>query len=146
MPLTAVWELYQSLMIMTSKYGTEYQETSASIMFRVLGLLLPGVAAHSPCNYVNSVRLGPNFPLAEQLADDVADSVTDAVRDVLFVSEDFQDIYKAMPSVPGNDNWKLALEKIRENLWSEHPLQTHASAHSHLTADLTSTHGPVQQQ
>lgn len=118
---------------MTTKYGTQYKETSASIMFRVFGLLLPGVAAHSPCNYVNSVRLGPNFPLAEQLADDVADAAADAVRDVLFVSEDLQDILNAMPSVPGKDNWKLALEKVRENLWSEHPLQTRASAHSHLS-------------
>nr|ABD90510.1 LipRC1p [Ricinus communis] len=55
--ITAWWELWRSF-ILNHVYGAEYKETSESRMFRILGLFLPGVAAHSPVNYVNSVRLG----------------------------------------------------------------------------------------
>ncbi|XVE51766.1 hypothetical protein DITRI_Ditri02bG0067200 [Diplodiscus trichospermus] len=55
--LTAVWELIRSL-IMGYILGPEYKEGWFSICFRVLGLAMPGIAAHCPTNYVNSVRLG----------------------------------------------------------------------------------------
>ncbi|EEF28563.1 uncharacterized LOC8284735 [Ricinus communis] len=55
--ITAWWELWRSF-ILNHVYGAEYKETWESRMFRILGLFLPGVAAHSPVNYVNSVRLG----------------------------------------------------------------------------------------
>ncbi|XWS18749.1 hypothetical protein CRYUN_Cryun32bG0071600 [Craigia yunnanensis] len=55
--LNAVWELIRSL-TMEYTYGPEYKEGWLSILFRVLGLAMPGVAAHCPTNYIDSVRLG----------------------------------------------------------------------------------------
>jgi hypothetical protein len=111
MPLNAMWELFQSLVILSSKHGTEYRESSASILFRLLGLVLPGVASHSPCNYVNSVRLGP-FPLGERLKGDIAD----LAEEVRLVNENIKDIFNVilsgLPAVPGKDIWKFALEKL----------------------------------
>ncbi|XP_059643639.1 triacylglycerol lipase OBL1 [Cornus florida] len=55
--LNAVWELLRSLM-MGYVHGPEYKEGWLSVMFRIFGLAFPGISAHSPLNYVNSVRLG----------------------------------------------------------------------------------------
>ncbi|XP_050382222.1 triacylglycerol lipase OBL1-like [Argentina anserina] len=55
--LTAAWELLRSL-TMGYTYGPEYKEGWFSILLRIIGLVLPGISAHSPTNYVNSVRLG----------------------------------------------------------------------------------------
>ncbi|XP_010917336.1 triacylglycerol lipase OBL1 [Elaeis guineensis] len=55
--LNAVWELIRSL-IMGSIYGPYYKETWCSIWLRLLGLMMPGVSAHSPTNYINSIILG----------------------------------------------------------------------------------------
>lgn len=55
--LNAAWELIRSL-TMGYTYGPEYQEGWFSILLRMIGLVLPGISAHSPRNYVNSVRLG----------------------------------------------------------------------------------------
>lgn len=55
--LTAVWELIRSF-LMHYIYGAEYKERWESILFRIGGLALPGLADHCPVNYVNSVRLG----------------------------------------------------------------------------------------
>ncbi|KAL1810635.1 hypothetical protein DCAR_0730348 [Daucus carota subsp. sativus] len=55
--LNAGWELIRSF-IMDSMYGPEYREGWLSILLRVVGLILPGISAHSPTNYVNSIRLG----------------------------------------------------------------------------------------
>ncbi|KAJ0074748.1 hypothetical protein Patl1_33878 [Pistacia atlantica] len=55
--LNAVWELIRSL-TMGYTYGPEYKEGWFSILLRILGLALPGISAHCPTNYVNSVRLG----------------------------------------------------------------------------------------
>nr|XP_018674652.1 PREDICTED: uncharacterized protein LOC103969031 isoform X2 [Musa acuminata subsp. malaccensis] len=55
--MNAVWELIRSLS-MRYAYGTEYKETWFSICLRIYGLLMPGVSAHSPVNYINSIRLG----------------------------------------------------------------------------------------
>nr|ABR16096.1 unknown [Picea sitchensis] len=57
--ITAVWELVQSLFLQYTK-GREFKETKLSIFFRILGLMIPGVSAHSPVNYINAVRLGPS--------------------------------------------------------------------------------------
>lgn len=111
MPLNAMWELFQSLVILSSKHGTDYRESSASILFRLLGLVVPGVASHSPCNYVNSVRLGP-FPLGERLKGDIAD----LAEEVRLVNDNIKDIFNVilsgLPAVPGKDIWKFALEKL----------------------------------
>lgn len=58
--LNAVWELMRSL-TMGYMQGPEYKEGWLSIFLRVIGLALPGVSAHSPTNYVNSVRLGKEY-------------------------------------------------------------------------------------
>ncbi|KAJ7557290.1 hypothetical protein O6H91_05G120800 [Diphasiastrum complanatum] len=57
MELYAIWELIFSFFI-AKIHGRSYRESGSSTLFRVSGLLLPGVAAHSPVNYVNAVRLG----------------------------------------------------------------------------------------
>lgn len=43
---------------MSYTYGPEYKEGWFSLMTRVVGLVLPGISAHCPTDYVNSVRLG----------------------------------------------------------------------------------------
>ncbi|XP_060206050.1 triacylglycerol lipase OBL1 [Lycium barbarum] len=55
--LNACWELIRSF-AMGYIYGPEYEECWESVMLRALGLFLPGISAHSPVDYVNSVRLG----------------------------------------------------------------------------------------
>ncbi|CAN4085090.1 unnamed protein product [Withania somnifera] len=55
--LNAGWELIRSF-TMGTMYGPEYEETWESVLLRALGLLLPGISAHSPVDYVNSIRLG----------------------------------------------------------------------------------------
>ncbi|WOL08516.1 hypothetical protein Cni_G17269 [Canna indica] len=55
--LNAVWELIRSL-TMGYKYGKEYKETWFSILLRVCGVVVPGLSAHCPANYINSIRLG----------------------------------------------------------------------------------------
>lgn len=55
--INAVWELIRSL-IMGYTHGPEYKEGWLSVGLRVVGLAIPGISAHSPTNYVNSVRLG----------------------------------------------------------------------------------------
>ncbi|KAK8331151.1 hypothetical protein V6Z11_A10G055500 [Gossypium hirsutum] len=54
--LIAIWELVRSL-TMGYTHGPEYKEGWFSIFLRVLGLSMPGIAAHCSVNYVNSVRL-----------------------------------------------------------------------------------------
>ncbi|TYG48943.1 hypothetical protein ES288_D10G055600v1 [Gossypium darwinii] len=55
--LIAIWELIRSL-TMGYTHGPEYKEGWFSIFLKVLGLSMPGIAAHCSVNYVNSVRLG----------------------------------------------------------------------------------------
>ncbi|XP_050203339.1 triacylglycerol lipase OBL1-like [Mercurialis annua] len=59
MHITAWWELMRSFITgLYLVHGAEYKETWVSIAGRVAGLILPGISAHSPVNYINSVRLG----------------------------------------------------------------------------------------
>ncbi|XP_052181774.1 triacylglycerol lipase OBL1 [Diospyros lotus] len=55
--LIAVWELIRSVIIGYT-HGPEYKEGWISILLRIAGLVMPGISAHSPTNYVNSIRLG----------------------------------------------------------------------------------------
>ncbi|XP_037497425.1 triacylglycerol lipase OBL1-like [Jatropha curcas] len=57
MRINALWEIIRSFVI-GHAHGPDYHETWFCTVFRVMGLVLPGVAAHSPIDYVNSVRLG----------------------------------------------------------------------------------------
>ncbi|KAJ6427210.1 hypothetical protein OIU84_022747 [Salix udensis] len=55
--LNAIWELIRSSIIGYTD-GPEYKESWFMMLARITGLALPGIAAHCPTNYVNSVRLG----------------------------------------------------------------------------------------
>ncbi|KAL2457384.1 alpha/beta-hydrolase superfamily protein [Forsythia ovata] len=55
--MNAMWELFRSLII-GHMHGTEYKECWESTLLRIVGLAIPGLSAHSPVDYVNSVRLG----------------------------------------------------------------------------------------
>ncbi|CAH1422934.1 unnamed protein product [Lactuca virosa] len=55
--LNAVWELARG-MTMGMAYGPEYKESWEGIVMRLIGLAIPGLSAHGPPNYVNSIRLG----------------------------------------------------------------------------------------
>ncbi|RVX21184.1 hypothetical protein CK203_001779 [Vitis vinifera] len=55
--MNAVWELIRSFIIGHSK-GKDYTEGWFLRAFRVLGLIVPGVSAHGPQDYVNATRLG----------------------------------------------------------------------------------------
>ncbi|KAL6897753.1 hypothetical protein ACP4OV_006712 [Aristida adscensionis] len=41
-----------------AKEGGDYREGAVSLLYRAAGLLVPGLASHSPRDYVNAVRLG----------------------------------------------------------------------------------------
>jgi hypothetical protein len=69
--VNALWELIQSAIILSLKHGNDYQESLIALLFRIIGLFFPGVAAHSPINYVNAVRLGP-YPLVRRIMEGVA--------------------------------------------------------------------------
>ncbi|XP_057860715.2 triacylglycerol lipase OBL1 [Cryptomeria japonica] len=61
--IVALWELLQCL-VLHYREGKEFKETKVSIFCRILGvlspgILIPGLSAHSPVNYINAVGLGP---------------------------------------------------------------------------------------
>ncbi|KAI3463181.1 hypothetical protein Pfo_019844 [Paulownia fortunei] len=55
--LNSVWELLRSF-IMGYMYGPDYKECWESFLLRIVGLTIPGLSAHSPVDYINSIRLG----------------------------------------------------------------------------------------
>ncbi|KAF8405011.1 hypothetical protein HHK36_009907 [Tetracentron sinense] len=55
--LNAVWELMRSFIIGHTK-GADYEESWFLRLFRVIGLVFPGLPAHVPQDYVNATRLG----------------------------------------------------------------------------------------
>ena len=57
--IIALWELLQCLVLHYIK-GKEFKETKVSIFCRLLavlspGILIPGISAHSPVNYIHAV-------------------------------------------------------------------------------------------
>ena len=56
MYLNAWGDLFKALFIGWT-HGKEYREGIVSILYRSLGLILPGIASHSPRDYVNAERL-----------------------------------------------------------------------------------------
>lgn len=57
MMVNAFGELVRSFTIKHSK-GPDYKEGGLMRVFRVIGLAVPGMPAHSPQDYVNATRLG----------------------------------------------------------------------------------------
>ncbi|XP_026445926.1 uncharacterized protein LOC113346659 [Papaver somniferum] len=55
--LNAVYELFRSFFIGYWR-GTEYSEGWFLILFRVVGVMIPGLSAHCPRDYVNITRIG----------------------------------------------------------------------------------------
>lgn len=55
--INAVRELIRSFTLPRTQ-GPDYKENWFQILFRVVGLLVPGLSAHGPQDYVNLTRLG----------------------------------------------------------------------------------------
>ncbi|CAN4079668.1 unnamed protein product [Withania somnifera] len=55
--LNAAWELIRSF-ILPCVNGQKYTESGLLLFMRVVGLLLPGIPAHCPQDYVNATQLG----------------------------------------------------------------------------------------
>ncbi|MCL7038790.1 hypothetical protein MKW94_020946 [Papaver nudicaule] len=55
--MNSAMEMVRSFTI-RQRYGPEYDEGWFLLMFRTIGLALPGVSAHMPQDYVNSTRVG----------------------------------------------------------------------------------------
>lgn len=57
--LNAIWELVRSF-ILPYRKGADYKEPWLLVLLRWYGLILPGLSAHTPQDYVNLTRLGPD--------------------------------------------------------------------------------------
>ncbi|KAJ8539517.1 hypothetical protein K7X08_013769 [Anisodus acutangulus] len=55
--LNAAFELIRSFILPWIK-GSDYKQSWSEIMFRMVGLVIPGLSAHGPVDYVNLTRLG----------------------------------------------------------------------------------------
>ncbi|KAH0708469.1 hypothetical protein KY290_009942 [Solanum tuberosum] len=62
--LNAVFELIRSFILPWIK-GNDYKQSWSEIIFRMVGLIIPGLSAHGPVDYVNLTRLGTNLHLPE---------------------------------------------------------------------------------
>lgn len=64
----ASWELTRSFFIGLTK-GSDYREGWFLRVFRSSGLIVPGLPAHGPQDYVNATRLGTSLIHANAMQD-----------------------------------------------------------------------------
>ena len=57
MMVNAFGELVRSFTL-PRRRGAEYEEGGLLRLFRIIGLIIPGMPAHCPQDYVNTTRLG----------------------------------------------------------------------------------------
>lgn len=62
--LNAVFELIRSLILPWTK-GSDYKQSWSQMIFRMVGLIIPGLSAHGPVDYVNLTRLGTTLHLPQ---------------------------------------------------------------------------------
>jgi len=55
--LNAVWEVIRGFLLPLF-LGKEYKQNWFMTLFRLVGLIIPGLPAHSPADYVNATQLG----------------------------------------------------------------------------------------
>ncbi|KAI3802391.1 hypothetical protein L1987_30523 [Smallanthus sonchifolius] len=55
--INAFWEIIRGFILPYWK-GKEYKESHTELLFRMVGLIIPGIAAHGPKDYVDVTRLG----------------------------------------------------------------------------------------
>jgi hypothetical protein len=55
--LNAVWEVIRGFLLPLIA-GREYKQNLFMTLFRLVGLIIPGLPAHSPADYINAARLG----------------------------------------------------------------------------------------
>ncbi|MCO5550129.1 hypothetical protein L7F22_003610 [Adiantum nelumboides] len=60
MRVLAVWELVTGVLLNRVLYGDDFKDSGLMAFARFVALLIPGIVAHAPTNYVNAVRLGPS--------------------------------------------------------------------------------------
>lgn len=113
MHLNAVWEMVQGMVLIAAQHGEGFRENRLGMVARLAGVLLPGVAAHNPCNYVNAVRLGP-LPLKQRLMGDISDLsqelhlMQDNVKDIAYI------VSSALPALPGMEVVRFAAQKFMQ--------------------------------
>ncbi|KAL2931769.1 putative feruloyl esterase A [Bienertia sinuspersici] len=56
--LNGGWELLRGLILPNMGWGPDYKEGWCERLFRVIGLVVPGLSAHGPQDYTNLTRLG----------------------------------------------------------------------------------------
>ncbi|KAJ9559966.1 hypothetical protein OSB04_005126 [Centaurea solstitialis] len=58
--VNAIWEVIRSFILPYWK-GKEYKEQNLEKLFRMVGLIIPGLSAHSPKDYVDVTRIGTDL-------------------------------------------------------------------------------------
>ncbi|KNA08383.1 hypothetical protein SOVF_163100, partial [Spinacia oleracea] len=56
--MNASWELVRAFIYPHMRWGPDYKESWCEVIYRVIGLVLPGLVAHGPQDYTNLTRLG----------------------------------------------------------------------------------------